>query len=437
MTIAFPILPNEIEGFVQFLEEKAVLIGKRTFKVSHDKITRYLIGDNKESKNDKVQTRQRNRVRFKFASVLKDKHNIKVEFKGYDGYVFTFPDSFEVTSNEQVKETLLGPNGERKEETYSKYKTDFHPPYWFSRLIRALKFNRYPILIGPKGTGKSRSLEEAFSILGIKHIRVSMGQIADPSILFGQTEIEVEEGNSITRYEKGFIPLCADLGWALILDEIDTAHPDIVTTMNTCLEADGRIILRTEKGFEEVKKQPGFFITATANSWGYGEQTMDYAGTKPQNRATFDRFSPKFPVNFDYDIIKKILNDKLPPVVLEALLKKDGTEAHHRGIFVKIQDSIASGIINDDMGMRPMIRFVEDFNIFGWHIASFFLLQEFNPMYRDAVSTIITDHLSSDFKPSDNDYNPEGDDYIQTLETETNRQGFIPLDQIASQGFSI
>ena len=52
MTIAFPILPNEIEGFVQFLEEKAVLIGKRTFKVSHDKITRYLIGDNKESKND-------------------------------------------------------------------------------------------------------------------------------------------------------------------------------------------------------------------------------------------------------------------------------------------------------------------------------------------------------------------------------------------------
>ena len=437
MATAFPIVPNEIENFVQFLEEQAVLIGKRTFKVSHNKITRYLTGDNEKSSDTKVQKRQGNRVRFIFASILKDKHQIKVEFKGTEGYLFTFPKSFDVTSNEQVKETLLGPNGERKEATYSKYKTDFHPPYWFSRLIRALKFNRYPILIGPKGTGKSRSLEEAFSIMGIKHIRVTMGQIADPSILFGQTEIEVEEGNNVTRYEKGFIPLCAELGMALILDEIDTAPPDILTAMNTCLEADGRIILRTEKGFEEVKKQPGFFITATANSWGYGEQTMDYAGTKSQNRATFDRFSPKFPVNFDYDIIKKILNDKLPPVVLEALLKENGLEAHHRGIFVKIQDSIASGIINDDMGMRPMIRFAEDFNIFGWHIAAFFLLQEFNPMYRDAVSTIITDHLTSSFKPSDNDYNAEGDFYIPTMEKETNQQGFIPLEKFAGQGFSI
>jgi len=77
--------------------------------------------------------------------------------------------------------------------------------------------------------------------------------------------------------------------------------------------------------------------------------------------------------------------------------------------------------------MRPMIRFVEDFNLFGWNIAAFYLLQEFNPMYRDAVSKIITDQLTSDFAPSDNDHDPNGKRYIPTMQTSVEQRGFIPL----------
>lgn len=174
---------------------------------------------------------------------------------------------------------------------------------------------------GPTGCGKSALALEIAACINQPALRVQMKRDFKGSDFVGKLELSVnKEGKQITRFIDGVLPFCMTNGFWLILDEYDQAHPDVHMACQAVLE--GQDLILTEDYGRIVKKDPfcddkskNFRIIATGNTFGRGDDTGLYSGSKIQNEATLDRFATMMKMTYpetdtEVEILKKKSNLK-------------------------------------------------------------------------------------------------------------------------------
>ena len=137
---------------------------------------------------------------------------------------------------------------------------------------------------GETGVGKSAAAIHIAKSQGRNAIRVSLSKFSDADDLFGGMRIT----NGSTYFEQGPALIAMQLGAVLILDEVDSADPQLLTDLHPLLERRGYLVKKMKK---MVYPAPGFCVVGTANTKGRGDLTGKYIGTGALNRAFLDRFA--------------------------------------------------------------------------------------------------------------------------------------------------
>lgn len=156
-------------------------------------------------------------------------------------------------------------------------------------------------VFGPKGCGKTKTIEDIHIKNNKKLIRVNISIETDEDSLIGGFRLR----NNETVLDKGPVLVAMEEGATLLLDEVDQGHPQRLMCLQSILEGSPYLIKRTN---ELVYPKPGFKVWATANTKGSGDDTGHYVGAQILNGAMKDRFSTF--ISFEYptkEIEKSIL----------------------------------------------------------------------------------------------------------------------------------
>ena len=144
---------------------------------------------------------------------------------------------------------------------------------------------------GPKGTGKTQTIEAIHRDMDKPYFRVNISIETDEDSLIGGFRLI----NGDTVFDKGPVIKAMESGATLLLDEIDMGHPQRLMCLQSILEGSGYLIKRTN---EFVRAKEGFKIIATANTKGYGDESGQYVGAQILNGAFKDRFSAFYEINY-------------------------------------------------------------------------------------------------------------------------------------------
>jgi MoxR-like ATPase len=169
-----------------------------------------------------------------------------------------------------------------------------------------------PLLMGPKGSGKSTMVEALAEILYLPICRVSGGIDVNADYLLGTKTLEPVEsapkqliakialscaksgepllpeeieqisgGQAIMKvvHEPGILLQAVTAGEIILIDEINVLIPEVTSILHTLLDWQRTI---TVPGLGEVKAHPDFRLVAAMN--------VGYMGTRPLNNAFRDRF---------------------------------------------------------------------------------------------------------------------------------------------------
>lgn len=234
---------------------------------------------------------------------------------------------------------------------------EWNPKFHFTKeMVRDLLINRelnMPLhLVGPKGCGKSESLEQLYARLGLPFIRVQGGPGVDSDFLFGRTDLE----DGSTTWLDGLATLARRNGFAFCIDEIDGLRTNLGPELNAFAEI-GKPQVLAGKGFKKgfrandviVPCHKMFRLYATSNTGGKAEKDAQFAGTNVINGALIDRFVYLICDYMDRDEEKKILMDAvdgLKEVACDAML--DFAEDFRKGYKM--------GECYDTISLRSLIQ---------------------------------------------------------------------------------
>lgn len=177
-----------------------------------------------------------------------------------------------------------------------------------SKLNTAVKKNMAVLLIGETGTGKT-SIVRDIANNQTTVVRVNLN---------GQTSVEDFVGrkglkDGQTFWEDGVLLECMRKGYWIIVDEINSALPEILFVLHSLLD-DGNEILVNQNDNEIVKPHEDFRFFATMNP------VDEYAGTKGLNKALKSRFGMVITMDYpDNEVEMKIIEEKTPVRDLETL----------------------------------------------------------------------------------------------------------------------
>lgn len=159
----------------------------------------------------------------------------------------------------------------------------------------AIKRRKNLLIVGPTGCGKSSlainvaaRLKESLEIFSCSGETTTDELIAKPW--------RKSSGETISVYGAG--TRAYKDGKGLLLEEIDHANPDILAALHRTMETNQNFIILNVGEKEVIARDPRFFVVATANTIGTGEDTFMYAGTKPLNAAFMNRFNLTIKMSF-------------------------------------------------------------------------------------------------------------------------------------------
>lgn len=229
-----------------------------------------------------------------------------------------------------------------------------------------------PLLIGPRGTGKSTMAESLASILHLPVTKIFGGIDLNCEALLGSKTLSPQEGiDPITEaklrvaarkanidpeflveklkgahlhveFEPGILLQAVLNGEMVIVDEVNMLIPEVTSLLHGLL--DWQKILAVP-GYGQVKAPESFRMVACMN--------LNYAGTKALNESFQDRFrSIKVPY-LPKDQMADLLQEYTKPEI--ALLLAD--------IFVGLSDRMENGDISDRcLSFRSLIRAAREYN---------------------------------------------------------------------------
>ncbi len=175
---------------------------------------------------------------------------------------------------------------------------------WLTHVIDNINAGENSLLTGGMGVGKTSQIVALAAKCGQSLTRINFNGETRLSDLIGK--MQVIEGATV--WQDGVLPTAMKEGHWLLLDELDSAEPAILSLLNPVLEEHPILVLK-ENGGEVVKPHPDFRIFATANSIGAMQDKQGlYAGTNTMNGAFLDRWCvlhiPPMPFKEELRIVK-------------------------------------------------------------------------------------------------------------------------------------
>lgn len=163
-------------------------------------------------------------------------------------------------------------------------------------IVECIKHRKDVLCYGPAGTGKTSGIKQIAGELGIPVVQYTCGEDTTLWDLFGSDELVRQDGVTVTHFrEKAVAVACAEAKkikedkqtkCILILDELDTCTPGLVSHLN-------QLICEHEIEFEgKMFDASNVLIYATANTAGTGDSSGKYSGARCINAALRDRFMP-------------------------------------------------------------------------------------------------------------------------------------------------
>lgn len=159
----------------------------------------------------------------------------------------------------------------------------------FSKVISILQATKRKekniMLVGGAGGGKTHLVKQVADSLKLNFYPFSVGLQTTKSDLLGFV-------SATGQYIPSPIRLAYENGGVLLLDEFDSAHPGVVTILNSLL-ANGHASFPDKI----IQKNEKFICICACNTYGRGAN-VDYVGRNRLDGATLDRF---IVVDVDYD----------------------------------------------------------------------------------------------------------------------------------------
>ena len=144
-------------------------------------------------------------------------------------------------------------------------------------LIKLVDAGQNVLLVGPAGTGKTKSAEQVSEALGLPFGCISVGSQTSKSDLLGYMDAN---GNYVsTEFRRAY-----ENGGIFCMDEIDAGNSNVLIVLNSALS--NGVCSFPDK---VVKVHENFRFIGTANTYGNGADRM-YVGRNQLDSATLDRF---------------------------------------------------------------------------------------------------------------------------------------------------
>jgi len=193
---------------------------------------------------------------------------------------------FECDGPDKEEETIVRKGKRRPKKIPKNIKNVFHKE--FDRIMEYTKLNIPIYLVGPAGSGKSKVVRQVAEKLKREFYGESISKQTPVSKLVGYMDAT---GNYIgTAFRKAF-----ERGGVFLLDEIDAANPNVLTSLNDAIAVAPGETISFPDGM--IKRHKEFRLIAAANTFGTGADRQ-YVGRNPLDAASLDRFAF---IEFDYD----------------------------------------------------------------------------------------------------------------------------------------
>lgn len=158
----------------------------------------------------------------------------------------------------------------------------------YSAIKYAIEMNMPVLMIGETGCGKTHLVRSIAHKQGKGLVRLSLNGEIGINELIGKWL--VKDGS--TYWQDGILVDCARHGRWIVVDEINSALPEVLFAMHSLLDDDHALVL-AEKDGEKVVAHPDFRLFAAMNP------PDEYAGTREMNKALLSRFPIVLHIN-DY-----------------------------------------------------------------------------------------------------------------------------------------
>lgn len=144
---------------------------------------------------------------------------------------------------------------------------------------------------GDKGTGKSETARQFAARTGRAFKRINFHKFTAAEEYIGA--VGLKDG-ATTFEKKDFLLAYTCPSTVILLDEITNADPGELAPLNGFLEPKACVSF----GGHAHTRAPGVMVFAADNTFGSGDDSGRYAGTRTQNSALVDRFARVIPFKF-------------------------------------------------------------------------------------------------------------------------------------------
>lgn len=236
-----------------------------------------------------------------------------------------------------------------------------------------------PLLMGPKGSGKSTLVEALAEILYLPICRISGGIDVNADYLLGcKTLVPVENapakliakigvncakagepltleelkqlsgGNATMKvaHEPGVLLEAITKGEIILIDEINVLIPEVTSILHTLLDWQRTI---TVPGLGEVKAHPDFRLVAAMN--------VGYMGTRPLNNAFRDRFRGIQVQGVSRETLLELLQEKVSEDI--SIKLADIYEALYDSVYSPTGATLSENCIS----LRSLLRAAEEISM--------------------------------------------------------------------------
>jgi nitric oxide reductase NorQ protein len=189
------------------------------------------------------------------------------------------------------KKNMAAEQTKKLASRFTKPEELFIPEMNWNLINATIDLGKYPLLIGPKGCGKTQTAYDLAKARGMKFYAINCGSIFKPKqTLVGQ--MQAKEGTTYllsSEFLKHFTDDCEE-GVLIFLDEISRIPPAAANYFMTILDRIQSYIYVEEEG-RQVKRGKNVVFCAAAN-FGY-----EYSDTRNLDGALIDRFI-KFMIDY-------------------------------------------------------------------------------------------------------------------------------------------
>jgi MoxR-like ATPase len=247
--------------------------------------------------------------------------------------------------------------------------------------VTALLYDTWapPLLMGPKGSGKSTLVEALAEILHQPLCRISGGIDVNADYLLGcktlapvettpkqliakigvacartGTPLTAEElrqlsgGQAQMRvvHEPGILLEAVTKGEMILIDEINVLIPEVTSLLHTLLDWQRTI---TVPGVGEVKAHPDFRLVAAMN--------VGYMGTRPLNNAFRDRFRGIQVQGISRETLLELLQEKVPEDTARKLADI------YEYLYESVYSPAGATLTENCISLRSLLRAAEEISM--------------------------------------------------------------------------